>query len=419
MSGGLMQLVAYGSQDVYLTGDPEITFWKGVYRRHTHFAIESIENTFHGNANFGEIASVIVDRNADLLSSMHLQIELPKSHTAPAIDGTATLDEYTWLWVKNIGNRLIKSTTVQIGGQTIDKQYGIWMDIWDELTTPTEKSSGYNAMVGKETPDKTQSSVSRMLYIPLQFWFCRHEGSAIPLVALQFHEVKLIVEFESLDNCQILVKTAESGNSQNTSILMGTENTNSNAYDKEDISISARLFCDYVYLDEIERQRFSQSSQQYMIEQLQHTKITSLSTGINTHSLYFNHPVKELIWVIRDMTVTDSFAYANVLSESGSRTRLMFNGHDRISARPGSYYRHVQPYQHHTRIPSSEIYVYSFAVSPEEHQPSGTANFSRLDNAEIILDVTSAGNGFQADIFAVNYNVLRIQSGIAGLAYSS
>ena len=397
-----MQLIAYGAQDVFLTGDPQITFWKGVYRRHTHFAIESIGLGFIGTTDFGESASCVIPRNADLLSAMHLQIELP----AVSTEG---LTDYFWSWRNGIGNSIVKSATIEIGGQSMDKQFGLWMDIWDELSTPSEKSNGYKTMVGKETPTRTASGVSKILYVPFQFWFCRHPGSAIPLVALQYHEVKLKIDFETLENCQLLLNTSDIEHPNYSGTITADTST----------LTSVKLYADYVYLDEEERERFIKSSQQYLIEQVQHTSIDSLTSGINNHSLFFSHPVKELIWVIRDSTDSDSFNYSEVLKESGGNTKLVFNGHDRASARPGSYYRQVQPYQHHTRMPSQAVYVYSFAVSPEEHQPSGSINFSRLDNAEIILDVDSSITTLYADIFATSYNVFRVQSGLGGLAYSS
>ena len=356
-----MQLVAYGAQDVYLTGDPQITFWKGVYRRHTHFAIESIENTFSGTAAAGGSAECVISRNADLLGAVHLQV-------AASVAGTST----------NFGHELVKKVEVHVGGQMIDRQYGLWMDIWDDLTTPAEKSAGYNTMVAKGATATDGDN----LYIPLQFWFCRHPGSAIPLVALQFHEVKLKFEFGSPSGATI---------------------------------DSIKLFADYVYLDEEERQRFSQSAQEYLIEQVQHHPASGLSNGVNTVTLPFNHPVKELVWTVGTSTVPGTFGTLNDTASGG--TKITFNNQDRASARPGSYYNLVQPYQHHTRVPTTNVYVYSFGLRPEEHQPSGTVNFSRIDNASITLDTT--GGATSADIFAVNYNVLRVQSGLGGLAYSN
>ena len=361
MSGGLMQLVAYGAQDVYLTGDPQITFWKGVYRRHTHFAIESIENTFSGSVAANATTSCTISRNADLLSAIHLEVVVTAANAA-----------------SDVGYGVVSSAEVQIGGQTIDKQYGNWMQVWDDLTLPEEKVTGYNKMIGASL-----TADSHTLYIPLKFWFCRHPGSAIPLVALQFHEVRVKVTFGNPmdDNGTPAAVTID----------------------------SAKLYADYVYLDEEERQRFSQSAQEYLIEQVQH-KSSSTSTGANNISIPFNHPVKELIWATRDTTSGD-------LKASGTGTnKITFNGQDRAAARSSDYFNLVQPYQHHTRIPGDGVHVYSFGLRPEEHQPSGTVNFSRIDNAS--MTIVGGGTG-TANIYAVNYNVLRVQSGLGGLAYSN
>ena len=349
-----MQLVAYGAQDVYLTGDPQITFWKGVYRRHTHFAIESIENTFSGSVSAGASTSCTISRNADLLSAIHLEVVVTAANAA-----------------SDVGYGVVSSAEVQIGGQTIDKQYGNWMQVWDDLTLPEEKVTGYNKMIGASL-----TADSHTLYIPLKFWFCRHPGSAIPLVALQFHEVRVKVTFGNPmdDNGTPAAVTID----------------------------SAKLYADYVYLDEEERQRFSQSAQEYLIEQVQHKSVT-LADGTENISIPFNHPVKELIW--------------NTPGEVDS-SKITFNGQDRAASRAGLYYSHVQPYQHHTRIPAvaDRVYCYSFGLRPEEHQPSGTVNFSRIDNAS--MTIVGGGTG-TANIYAVNYNVLRVQSGLGGLAYSN
>ena len=352
-----MQLVAYGAQDVYLTGDPQITFWKGVYRRHTHFAIESIENTFSGSVSSGASTSCTISRNADLLSAIHLEV---------GVTATAA--------VTNAGYGIVSEAEVQIGGQSIDKQYGHWMQAWDDLTLPAEKATGYNTMMGSSLASDggDDSDGKYTLYIPLKFWFCRHPGSAIPLVALQFHEVRVKVTFGTVSGLTI---------------------------------DSAKLYADYVYLDEEERQRFSQSAQEYLIEQVQHKSTSLAANSANNVSIPFNHPVKELIWTTSSGDMTEG--------------KITFNGQDRAASRSGAYYNLVQPYQHHTRVPQGErVYAYSFGLRPEEHQPSGTVNFSRIDNASMTITVGDGANN-TANIYAVNYNVLRVQSGLGGLAYSN
>ena len=356
MGGGLMQLVAYGAQDIYLTGNPQITFFKVVYRRHTNFAVESIEQTYNGSASDNSKISVTVSRNGDLLSSVWLATKTSAACTATE----------AWASIDNV--------EVEIGGQVIDKQYGHWMQVWTDLSLGSDKSTLLDDCL-------TTPAAGGVSYLPLQFWFCRNPGLALPLIALQYHEVKLNVTFATLTN--------ETGVS---------------------------VWCDYVFLDTDERRRFAQVSHEYLIEQVQYSNALSVSGESTQHELRFNHPVKELVWTV-NTGVTDITA-KNAL--------LQLNGHDRFKRREGKYFTKVQRYQYHSGAEDqtngnvkSIPHVYSFALKPEEHQPSGTCNFSRIDNAVLNLnhaDVTGTG---KLHVYAVNYNVLRIMSGMGGLAYSN
>ena len=386
MGGGLMQLVAIGAQDVHLTGNPQISFFKVVYRRHTNFSMESIEQSFNGTAAPGNRVTCTISRNGDLVTNMWLEINLP-----------STADTY----VNSVGHALIEYVELEIGGQRIDKHYGEWLEIWSELTLPEEKRDGFKEMIGRR--DTTTGLENNKLYIPLQFFFCRNPGLALPLIALQYHEVKLNIKFTT-----------------------GTALTRGGA----DVSefTSATLFVDYVYLDTEERQRFAQMSHEYLIEQLQHTGPES--TKSDQVRLNFNHPVKELVWAVRSNgeemlefgANVDDFG-DNTIGDRFTSAKLQLNGHDRFTERDASYFRLVQPYQHHTRIPRKHVYCYSFALNPEAHQPSGTCNFSRLDNVTLNLsglkNTTTNNDGSVLLVYAVSNNILRITSGMGGLAYSN
>ena len=404
-----MQLVAYGAQDIYLTGNPQITFFKVVYRRHTNFAVESIEQTFNGTADFGKLVTATISRNGDLIQQMYLEV------TLPAISSQH--------WVYGIGNAMINYAEIEIGGQKIDKHYAEWLDIWTELSVPAGKRDGYDDMVGNVFTGAS-SAAARTLYVPLQFWFNRNPGLALPLIALQYHEVKLNLNLNPISQL----------------ITSGTG------------SATIKLYVDYVYLDTDERRRFAQVSHEYLIEQVQFTgdETVPSSTSSKNFTLNFNHPCKELIWVHRLSALTLSnrnpvFNFSdtdqNMLTSSGSDTfstgKLQLNGHDRFTVRYADYFRKVQNYEHHTRVPRTLgefydsagtpdsgyrqqfIYTYSFALSPEEHQPSGTCNFSRIDNAVLQLTYSGSQGSQNLKVFAVNYNVLRIMSGMGGLAYSN
>jgi len=424
MGGGLLQLVAYGAQDVYLTGNPQITFFKVVYRRHTNFALEAIEQTFNGTPGYGSRVTCQISRNGDLIHRIYLQVTLPSGGTN---------------YCKYFGLRLINYVEVEIGGQRIDKHYSHWMYIWNELTLPATKRWGYNDMVGAfgglSGADKNVSSatINSTLYIPLEFWFCRNVGLALPLIALQYHEVKINLQFESKDKC-------------------------SNAVGSATDFAAASLWVDYIYLDTDERRRFAQMSHEYLIEQLQFTGQEAISAGNNKVKLNFNHPCKELLWFVvnnnnngynwmnyttnsSSIVVGDTTAssFTNKLSANAivntatyntlnpvATAKLVLNGNDRFAERPGSYFNLIQPYQHHENIPANAgINVYSFGLKPEEHQPSGTLNMSRIDTAVLNISFDStycttvtAGN-LNLYTYAVNYNVLRILSGMGGLAYSN
>lgn len=397
MGGGLMQLVAYGAQDVYLTGNPQITFFKVVYRRHTNFACESIEQTFNGSVGFGKKVTATISRNGDLITHCYVQAKLP------ALNNSNNDSVY----VNSVGHALLKEVELEIGGQRIDRHYADWLEIWSELTVPAEKRDGYKAMVGKfdATPALTGNNT---LFIPLVFFFNRNPGLALPLIALQYHEVKINFQFEALSN-----------------LVKGTDKTAGG-------DLEASLFVDYIYLDTDERRRFAQVSHEMLIEQLQFTGKESLSGTSNRVRLNFNHPVKELVWVIKGANQDDDPFNYSLVDETESAdglvaggrdplvsAKLQLNGHDRFSERSGAYFRLVQPYQHHTNVPRRSIYCYSFALKPEDHQPSGTCNFSRIDNATLSLTTDGNSDGDDLHVYAVNYNVLRIMSGMGGLAYSN
>ncbi len=391
-----MQLVAYGAQDVYLTGNPQVTFFKQLYKRHTNFAMQSVEAGFNGNPGFGKRASLVVPRVGDLMGRTYFRCSLP---------ALQAVDDVSIRWVDYVGNFLIKNVEVQIGGQIIDKHYGIWMNIWASLTISHSKRTGYNYMIGYRDDLHTlkTSHEAALIHVPFMFWFCKHEGLALPLIALQYHEVRLVVEFESLENLVV--------GGTPLPLVASTD------------LIGPTTYVDYIFLDTDERRKFAQTSHEYLIEQLQFTGDETFGSSSSLKAkLNFNHPVKELIWVIYSDERKFSKYGVDGTDNPLSKATLQFNGHDRFSERNGQYFGEVQPWQHHTHTPDAGINLYSFALYPELEQPSGTSNFSRIDNTTLKLEITAAaqaeGNSY-AKIYAVNYNVLRIMSGMGGLAYSN
>ena len=551
MAGALMSLVAYGAQDVYLTGNPQITFWKVTYRRYTNFAMESIEQTFNGQADFGRRVTCTISRNGDLAYRTYLQVTLPEinqqmSNSNCCVDGNCddnsgsgeTHGVYA-RWLDFPGEQLISQVEVEIGGQRIDRQYGDWMHIWNQLTLSAEQQRGYYSMIGNTTQltyitDPAFNSVDgpcssdaprqvcaprnalpeTTLYIPFQFWYCRNPGLALPLIALQYHEVKINLDIRPIDECLWAVTSLGDCSQHCSSTKVVT------AYNQS--LVAASLYVDYVFLDTDERRRMAQNPHEYLIEQLQFTGDESVGSSSNKIKLNFNHPCKELVWVVQpdenvdycsslecgeilfktlgaqpfnytdaidalpnsvlaygslaqtadtitDGLFTDQHVFdvsasgqtvatqddrgalsanaqgsgaGNGVSDAGVfvlaetalnmhcwgenpvvTAKLQLNGQDRFSEREGTYFDLVQPYQHHTRNPDTGINVYSFALRPEEHQPSGTCNFSRIDNATLQLVVSAAAIGgtqtAKVRVYATNYNVLRVMSGMGGLAYSN
>ena len=418
-----MQLVAYGAQDIYLTGNPQITFFKVVYRRHTNFSMESIEQTFNGTADFGNSVSATISRNGDLVHRMYLE------HDASFI---ATANDDTLAVGSDYGSHVMKEMELEIGGQRIDKHYGHWHSVYSQLTEFNPSGSNttlFNRMTGNGASIEThggndvngftvttpggggKDTIVGKFTIPLYFWFCRNPGLALPLIALQYHEVKVKIEFESID--KLVANDPDDGGFAGTNGVVGTVANNVTSADT-----SFKLWADYIYLDTDERRRFAQVSHEYLIEQLQFENKSGGTMDIN-----FNHPVKELIWAgIRSTAANVSLAALYIPTAAAATitdtVQLKLNGHDRFKARDSRYFTRTQIWESHTGYggltTKDSIAVYSFALKPEEHQPSGTCNFSRIDNAQLIQSAAQAVN-----VYAINYNVLRIMSGMGGLAYSN
>jgi hypothetical protein len=510
MGGGLLQLVAYGAQDAYLSGNPQITFFKGLFKRHTNFAMEPFRVNFTGQAAWGTKQSAVMGRHADLMYSTYLEVVLDAGYYNG--DGA------------RLGYNLLQYVELEIGGQVIDRQYGEFLFLWDSLTSDAVQGSKLTEMVngfagsGSDGPIYLGGEVNcnngsgrpslpnTILYIPFFFWYTRSPGAALPLIALQYHEVRI-------------------------NMLWNDAKSIAGDFNKLNLvpqPIQAAIYVDYIYLDTEERRRMAQQSHEYLIEQTQYNEDKGISSYNNRIDLTFNHPVKELIWVVQPAWYTDcklaaanndaavyrgvtnttiqtalfnvtSFAgnYTSVtlvyggsgytpgpqsLTISGGRlggspttndltfsvvvnaagtiesvdqsslsgtpvtstanTRLkpftydqaavyeqwiQINGQDRMDKRYGDYFNKVQPYQHHTgalRGPGS--YMYSFALRPEEHQPSGTCNFSRIDTATIVMTISGdvlmnqdLDNTLNVRVYAINYNILRVMSGMGGLAYSN
>ena len=400
---GRVRTVAYGAQDIYLTGNPSITFWKTVYRRYTSFALESIEQTFNGTVDFGKKISCTISRNGDLVSTMFLEVTMKKAATASYYPA----------------ENFVKEVELEIGGQRIDKHYADWFRIYDELFRTGDEKLAYRRMVDFDRPAAAQdTAVTKRFYVPLIFFFNKTPGLALPLIALQYHEVKLNFT---------LASAAEMA-------LNGVDTTS---------TPTAALYVTYVFLDTDERRRYAQTSHEFLITQLQHTGPETLAPGASARTtnvrLNYNHPTRFLAWAVKGTNhgeftlrnrgeVSDKFAPLKAV-------KLQLNGLDRFSERRGSYFSQVQPYEHLKARPGAGVYMYNFGLRPDETQPSGSCNLSRIDNATLVVTTKAGSVGLTGDVeanivteddtlanisgnltnllvFAENFNVLRVMSGI-------
>jgi len=454
MGGGLMQLVAYGAQDVYLTGQPKVTFFQAVYKRHTNFAMENIQQTVNGTPTNGGRVSVTIARNGDLVGNMYVALIPNGTLLTPNSTNNAGPDT---CW---IAERAISAVELTIGGQRIDKHYQTWFRLYAEVFLSESDKIMYGKMASSPVSTFDSSTNKTYVYLPLLFFFNRNPGLYLPLIALQYHEVRMDFDLTSYYNN-----------------YFGTN--------------AMEVWANYIYLDTEERRRFAQKGHEYLIEQVQHTGGDAISAATSTIRLSFNHPVKELIWCYANTTSTSNnsmwnfstsvqtvnmtcspnpvyapgllphevgcprlltsninlsattglvsnLAMGNVYwVEEGTNIspaatgvlayevgplkdfKVILNGQDRFKEQIGKYFNHYQPLVYHTGTPYVGIYVYSFALQPEEHQPTGTCNFSRIDNAQVAVNLKAQYTTPQQKMFAVNYNILRIQSGMGGLASSN
>jgi len=436
-SGGLLQLVATGRQDIYLSGNPQTTFFKQVYRRYTNFSIETQRIPFDSAVDFGKLITVTVPRNGDLLSQVYLQIQLPEITPAgpvPQPPGIATESptDYSKItnsvsWVNGVGYAMIDYISIWIGQQEVDRHYGEWMYLWTQLSTPGSKKNGIYYMTGTQEVYNDQSQPGPLnLFIPLDFWFCRNPGLALPLIALQATPVRFYIRLKNGNDLVFSnnLENAVLANSPNIpTVLTATPVTITDMV----------MWGDYIYLDVEERRRFVSSRHEYLIEQVQQQKRYSIPLNTTRISvpLVFNNPIKEMVWVVNEDRMLQAHEWFNygsrMLNEYGipnldiiATALLQFDGYDRFEEQPAQYFRLMQPWQRHTAVPNDFIYVYSFSLAQEAEQPMGTCNGSRLDSIVLQLTMNPRVQSYPAGVttYATNYNVLRIVAGLGGVLFT-
>ena len=428
MGGGILQLVIKGKVDTYLTGNPEFSFFKAVYRRHTNFSIESIKQQLTKIGVGESKVSCTISRSGDLLGKVVLEVLLDRGD-AQNITGNGTYLN----WTNNTGHAFIKECEIEIGGHIIDKHYSQWLDIQNELYDINEQEwIGLNKHPGKRGYFKSGSkgiiSQKLKLYIPLHFWFCDNPGLYLPIVGITKHDI----------NINILVRSVEH--------LFNLDGELSYTNTRPEID----MWCDYIFLDNEEKRKYLLEKKAYLIQQVQrYEKDTELN---NAFKLY--HPVKEIFWISQNSNVSseagngstnmdclknisgqpqtnrnDYFNYQSSSSldkeviysqnsyESFKKARLTINGIDRFYERDATYFRLIQPIQCKQKVPNKHIYMYSFSLNPRKYQPSGCCNFSKIDEANLIFTSSQDYTNEKLSIYAVNYNVMIVSNGMAGLVY--
>ena len=448
MPGAILQLSAYGPQDKILTGNPQITYFVSVYKRYTNFAVQMVELLFNGQIDFGKKVYCKIERIGDLVSDLLLYFELPNINTTLGIDTS----ENEFFWVNGIGNAIIKYIDISIGGNIIDKQYGMWLNIWSELSIPINKKAAYNKMIGQvegNTNLNYNNNQSLKLYVPQFFWFCKNLGSSLPIIGLQNSDIIINLILRNVNELIISKTGTQLSNDQVAQIHLER----------------GSLYTKYIFLEDCERKFFANQRLQYLVEQLQvipqslntsgiteNNDIVSVSNYEHLIPIDFNHPIKELYWIIQRPEVilnvdnddelipyggnqwfnytSDIYTIKNNLKNNGllRRARLMFEGKDRFDTLNADFFNLVYPFYYHSSTSNYNkyIYVYSFSEEPENYQPMGACNFSRIDNKTFyieldndIMDSTEQKYTENPIItfWAVNYNLLLIQGGLATIGY--
>lgn len=445
--GGLLQLVARGKQDIFLTGNPQTTFFKLIYRRHTNFATQSQIMIFDGITDFGKTVICTVPRAGDLLGKLYLRVTLPQLTQY----GTAIPVSY----VNAIGHALINYITIEIGEKQVDKQTGEWMEVWSQLTTRASQTGAMNSMIGRvdgyAAPDIIASSVGGLVvYIPLQFWFCRNPGLYLPLIALQYHPVRIRLNIAPLQNLAWIPDIGSGTNTTNNQC-----NPTANIVNDAHI-IDMAIWGDYVFLDKEERRTFVESPLEYLIEQVQDSQPISVPESQFSVQvpIEFNNPIKEFIMLVQrkqavlgheyfnysSLNIGESFPFPLPYPISGyitpGTTRvglldsavLLLDGFERFDERDSQYFDTIQPYDHHTSTPvGSFINIYSLALRPEEVQPSGSLNASRIDKIvwqfkmnQLLNNVSGYTKGdCTVRIYGLTQNIFKVCQGMGGVLFST
>ena len=473
MPGGVMQLVSIGAQDQFIMAAPEISYFKLLYKRHTAFSMESVRQTFNTKPVIEKTSRNLftcrINRVGDLLKEIYFAYELPTVYSS---------DKFRFRWIDNVSQYLIQNAAIRIDTQLIDQLWGDWMDVWNELSLTADKKECYDIMTANIEAFNDPSLVDpyqvinnnnitytyypvgfntanpsikgRRIYLPLQFWFTKNPGLALPLIALQYQNIEITIELRAQNEIYRVYET-------NTGLYLSpteyaSRHPNSytgklNVDENEDVSlqrflvpvnsdysnapsaidIDGYLECNFIFLDEAERKAMAINTHDFLVERI--TRIEQ--TGVNgpaTIDLILQNPVKELIWVARRSDMNDYNNWNNFTDAYTSTpnnnilvsTKLMWNGMERFEDKPPEYFNYIQPFQHHARCPREGIHAYSFALHPEKIQPSGSFNASTINKIQLyVVTKTSPSYTYDFIIYSLYYNIFRVMSGSGGMVFAN
>lgn len=478
MPGGVMQLVSIGAQDQFIMGSPEISYFKLAYKRHTNFSMESVRQTFNTKPvieKFGRnIFTCRINRIGDLMQELYFSYQLPSIYSS---------DKFRFRWIDNISQYIVENCSIRIDTQLIDQLWGDWMDVWNELSLTADKKEAYDKMtantddfnnprlldpiqvitfnrisytyypVGTTSPSIT----GRRIFLPLNFWFTKNPGLALPLIALQYQNIEVTVElraqhelyrvydteqgeFISPNEYRLRYPNTSSSTTNSDFDSFGTPNNDvslerfmvpiNQSYNgiNTNIDIDGYLECNFIFLDEAERKTMALNSHEFLIQRTYRIEDGGVLSQ-KTIDLNIQNPIKEIIFVARrsDMIkynnwnnftrATSSQANNNILITA----KMLWNGMDRFEEKPPEYFNYIQPWQHHSRCPRFGIHAYSFALQPEKIQPSGSFNASTVNKIQLYVTTRQPGGDYSYDfiIYGVYYNVFRIMSGSGGVVFAN
>lgn len=495
MGIGLLLLVSVGKENLYLSAQPEITFFKIAYRRYTNYSIEPTPQYFKTTPDFGRKCIVNIGKNADMLGKSYLYVELPDIQMETFQSVSSQIKKFAW--VQKLGCALINFVEVEIGGSIVDRHYGDWLNIWNELTISIGHRKSYNEMIGNipQLYNFSTTKKSTILYIPLSFWFCLDTGLALPLIALTNSDIKIHVEFNNIDYCYKLSPSYFINTTNNFCIykpgeyfyqtyqnnkvigefiyfdsieqklfynpikgkfsiptiiddtrykLIGEKSEfivnitpNTVVVKDEDYFkfnkpslINAYLVVNYIYLDNFERYNFINNSHEYLVPTIQSLPEQIIYSTNYSYKLPLINPTKLLVWrVILSANISNNnqFDYTSLPYTDNpefliNKNLLIINSINRMDLDSYIYYTLLQKYQNKFWNNQKGIYLYSFSLEPKDLQPSGSLNFSKIDDAYLQLTINNIinyQNTASIRAYAIQYNLFRISNGIGGLGFNN